>query len=138
MASLTPCKEGQYRSEETNRCRSFATLATSVLKPCAEDQFRNPLTNRCKSIASSEDVALADCGEGRERNPLTNRCRNAVAVSAPAMAFPVESVQDTAAAFAGWWVLGGIGVLALGYAGWEWRREVIAMIARIRTAFSSK
>ena len=138
VASLTPCKEGQYRSEETNRCRSFATLTTSVLKPCAEDQFRNPLTNRCKSIASSEDVALADCGEGRERNPLTNRCRNAVAVSAPAMAFPVESVQDTAAAFAGWWVLGGIGVLALGYAGWEWRREVIAMIARIRTAFSSK
>lgn len=136
--SLAPCKEGQYRSEETNRCRSFATLAASTLKPCADDQFRNPLTNRCKRIASSEDVALADCGEGRERNPVTNRCRNVVSAVTPTAAFPVEPVKDTAAAFAGWWALGGAGVLALVYAGWEWRREVAALIGRIRMVFSGK
>lgn len=136
--SLTPCKEGQYRSEATNRCRSFATLATSSLKPCADDQFRNPLTNRCKSIASSDDVALADCGEGRERNPATNRCRNTVTATAPLAAFPVEPVKDTAAGFAGWWALGGVGALALGYAGWEWRREVAAWAGRIRQALHTK
>lgn len=136
---LAPCKDGQYRSEETSRCRSLATLLTSTVKPCNDDQFRNPLTNRCKKIASADEVALADCGEGRERNPVTNRCRNIVsgAVS-PAAAFAVEPVKDAAEAFVGWWALGGVGALALGYAGWEWRHEVRAGIARIRQAVTFK
>jgi hypothetical protein len=137
-ASLTPCKEGQYRSEETNRCRTLATLLTSTTKPCEDDQFRNPVTNRCKKIASSEEVALADCGEGRERNPTTNRCRNIVSVKAPEVAFAVEPVKDTAAAFAGWWALGGVGALAVGYAGWEWRREMLASLAKMREVFTLK
>ena len=127
---LTPCKEGQYRSEATNRCRSIATLASSV-KPCADDQFRNLLTNRCKSIASADDVALADCGEGRERNPATNRCRNVATAGVSAAAFKVEPIKDTAQAFAGWWALGGVGVLALGYGAWEWRREVASLVRRM-------
>lgn len=137
-STLMPCKDGQYRSEETNRCRLFATLAASAVKPCADDQFRNPLTNRCKSIASSDDAALVDCGEGRERNPVTNRCRNVASAAVSTAAFPVESVEDTATAFAGWWALGGVGVLALGYAGWEWRHEVAEAILRVRAAFTSK
>lgn len=137
-ASLTPCKEGQYRNEETNRCRALATLLTSTTKPCEDDQFRNPLTNRCKKIASSEEVALADCGEGRERNPATNRCRNIVSTVAPEMAFAVEPVKDTAVAFAGWWAMGGVGALAVGYAGWEWRREMLAGIVKIREVFTPK
>lgn len=137
-ASLTPCKEGQYRSEETNRCRALATLLTSTAKPCEDDQFRNPLTNRCKKIASSEEVALADCGEGRERNPTTNRCRNIVSATAPEMAFAVEPVKDTAAAFAGWWALGGVGMLAVGYAGWEWRQELLAGLTKVRDIFAQK
>ena len=136
---LVPCKEGQYRSEETNRCRSLATLLTSTVKQCDDDQFRNPLTNRCKKIASSDEVALADCGEGRERNPVTNRCRNiASGTVSSAAAFAVEPVKDAAEVFVGWWALGGMGALALGYAGWEWRREVLAGIARIREAFTLK
>lgn len=136
---LVPCKEGQYRSEETNRCRSFAALLTSAVKSCNDDQFRNPLTNRCKKIASSDEVALADCGEGRERNPVTNRCRNSASgATVPATAFAVEPIQDAAEVFVGWWAIGGVGALALGYAGWEWRREVLAGIARIREAFIFK
>lgn len=124
-ASLQPCKEGQYRSEETNRCRSIATAAASVLKPCADNQYRNPLTNRCRKIADADEVALADCGEGRERNPTTNRCRNVLAVaSVPKAAFAVEPVRQGAEAFVGWWALGGVVLLALGYAAWEWRVEV--------------
>jgi hypothetical protein len=122
-SALLPCKEGQYRSEETGRCRSIASDAASVLKPCADDQFRNPATNRCKKLASADD--LADCGEGRQRNPATNRCRNVTSSSdVPAAAFAVEPLKDSTTAFVGWWALGGIAVLALGYAGWEWRREV--------------
>lgn len=121
---LVPCREGQYRSEETNRCRSIVSAAASVLKPCADDQFRNPATNRCKKIASSDDIALADCGEGRERNPATNRCRNVKRSVPPAAGFAVEPIRDSASVFIGWWVLGGITLVAVGYAGWEWREEI--------------
>ncbi|MCY1311612.1 hypothetical protein D9M70_619300 [compost metagenome] len=127
-----PCREGQYRSEDTNRCRSIVATVASVLKPCADNQFRNPDSGRCKKIASSDELALADCGEGRERNPETNRCRNIKTVaSIPEVAFAVESVKDTTQAFVGWWALGGIGILALGYGVWEWRRELAVLFGRL-------
>lgn len=131
---LAPCKDGQYRSEETNRCRSIASAAAATLKPCGDDQFRNPLTNRCKKIASAEE--LADCGEGRERNPDTNRCRNIANSTVPGVGFAVQPIKDSAMVFAGWWALGGVGLLALGYAGWEWRREMQAWIRRFISSFS--
>ncbi len=127
---LTPCKDGQYRSEETNRCRSISAVLSSV-KSCDDDQFRNPTTGRCKKIASSDELAVADCGEGRERNPTSGRCRNVAASSVPEASFAVEPVKETGKAFIGWWTLGGVGVLALGYGGWEWRQEVMNMIRKI-------
>lgn len=134
---LAPCKEDQYRSEETNRCRSIATAAASALKPCADNQFRSPLTNRCRTIASSDDPV--DCGEGRERNPTTNRCRNILgATSVPAAGFSVQPVKEGAAAFIGWWALGGVMILALGYAGWEWRREISNTLGVLVSRFSGK
>lgn len=134
-STVTPCKEGQYRSEETNRCRSIA-VAASTAKPCADDQFRNPASGRCKKIASSDEVALADCGEGRERNPATGRCRNVLAKTIPQAAFAVEPIKDTGKAFVGWWILGGVGALALGYAGWEWRREFVGVVGRVSAIFT--
>ncbi len=125
---LAPCKEGQYRSEETNRCRSIAVLV-NALKPCADDQFRNPETNRCKKIASSDD--LPDCGEGRERNPETNRCRNVLAAAMPSAPFAPEKVQSVASGTMGWWALGGASLLAVGYAGWQWRFEMGRLIKKV-------
>lgn len=135
--TLTPCKEGQYRSEETNRCRSIATAAASVLKPCADGQFRNPETNRCKKIASADDIALADCGEGRERNPMTNRCRNIMVSSVPEADFAIEPIKQTASALWGWWALGGVSLLAFGYAGWEWREEIVNILRKVKKFFYS-
>ena len=135
---LVPCREGQYRSEETNRCRSIA-LAASVLRPCRDDQFRNPATNRCKKIASTDDITLADCGEGRERNPLTNRCRNILATTPPPVDFAVEPVVESASVFIGWWVLGGVTLAAISYAGWEWREEIGRAIRKtLRSDSASK
>jgi hypothetical protein len=61
--SLKPCKEGQERNPETNRCRNIKkqTKKTSCkktarqtkkteLKPCKPGQIRNPATNRCKKM----------------------------------------------------------------------------------------
>lgn len=120
-SELTPCKEGQYRSEDTNRCRSVVS-AISSLVPCDEDQERNPLTNRCRSTTTLAS-ALTPCGPGQERNPDTNRCRQ-VTKSVAALAGAVQPVKDDGKSFVGWWALGGVASLALGYAVWEWRREI--------------
>jgi hypothetical protein len=132
---LVPCKEGQYRSEETNRCRSIAAEATA-LAPCDDDEERNPATNRCRKIVSVTNQ-LTPCKEGQERNPETNRCRNVAAAAPPDAAFDVEPVKDVGQSFVGWWALGGVGILALGYAGWEWRQEILAAIRKVGTFFTS-
>lgn len=134
--TLTPCRDGQYRSEETNRCRSVATVAASVLKPCADDQFRNPETNRCKKIASVDE--LADCGEGRERNPETNRCRNVLSSTMPVAGFAPEVITETATSMMGWWVAGGVSLVAVGYGIWQWRFEISRFTKRTASFFTSK
>ncbi len=132
-STLKPCKEGQYRSEETNRCRSIAAAAASVLKPCADDQFRNPETNRCKKIASAEDI-LAPCKTGYERNAETNRCRKVKVANAVAAGYPVQPYHDnTMQGF--WWGIGAVGVVAAGYAAWEWRHEITRVAGAVWRRF---
>lgn len=133
-SSLVPCSEGQYRSEETNRCRSVVS-ALSALVPCDEGQDRNPLTNRCRSTVIAAST-LQPCSEDQERNSETNRCRNTIK-SVPAAAFAIEPIQQTGQAFVGWWALGGVGLLAVGYGAWEWRSEMLGAIRRVTTFLSS-
>lgn len=133
--SLTPCREDQYRSEETNRCRSLASAASTTLAPCAPDQERNPDTNRCRKLATTTNQ-LTPCKEGQERNADTNRCRNVVS-DVPESAFSVEPLLETGKAFTGWWALGGIGALAAGRGAWEWRSEMRAGIHKIGSFFTS-
>lgn len=134
VTALTPCKEGQYRSEETNRCRNIVA-ETATLTPCRDGQYRSEETNRCRNIAAAS-ASLVPCKEGQERNPETNRCRN-VTTSAPDTAFAVEPFKQTAEAFAGWWALGGVGAIAAGYAGFEWRREAMVAIQKLGGFFAS-
>lgn len=124
--SLSSCAAGQYRNAETNRCRAITT-ASSLLVPCAANQERNPLTNRCRSIASAS--ALTPCTANQERNPETNRCRGKT--SGVVADFPVETIARASEATLGWWAFGGVGLLAIGYAGWEWRREALAAIKQV-------
>lgn len=128
--ALTPCGPGQYRSPDTNRCRSIVTTA-SMLSSCGPGEYRNPETNRCKKIQSAES-SLKPCSDGYERNPETNRCRKVLAASTaiPSAGFPVESVGDSARVFTAWWALGGVLFLGLGYAGWEWRYEISGWLKR--------
>jgi hypothetical protein len=154
QAQVLSCPAGKYRNPLTNRCRNIETDA-SVLSTCDSDQYRNPETGRCKKVVSAAAVApckegqyrseetnrcrtistssatLTPCKEGQERSPETNRCRTIRSASVPAAAYAVEPVKDSAKVFIGWWALGGIGVVASAYAGWEWRREVIGAIRRV-------
>lgn len=126
--AVVACKDGQYRSEETNRCRSI-TLGGGTLIPCKENQYRSEETNRCRNLVTLAST-LTPCKDNQYRSEETNRCRTIPLTSVPAAAFAVEPIADTDTAFVGWWVLGGLGVLALGYGAWEWRREVIFGVGR--------
>ena len=96
IEAYPPCPDGQYRDENTHRCRNLPddesgdndqddTDSNSTndqtdengLKPCKEGYYRNPETNRCKKIPTDDDdeSELKPCPDGYYRNPETNRCK---------------------------------------------------------------
>lgn len=128
----TPCAANQYRNPETNRCKSISSSSSTAPKPCAANQYRNSETNRCKSIAAAASQ-LKPCATNQERNPETNRCRNSLASAVPTADFPVEANKgDSENQSLGWIAFVGIGVLAVGYSGWEWRYEIVAMFRKLK------
>ena len=133
-AALVDCGEGKYRSEETGRCRAIP--AASVLAACKLGQYRSEETNRCRNIVAAS--TQKPCKDNQYRSEETNRCRNLTATSVPEAAFAVQPVKDSPMAFMGWWALGGVVLLAIGYAGWEWRREVQTGFARVVSTLSGK
>ena len=134
--TITPCKDGYYRSEETGRCRSIASAVAKTLKPCPEGQFRNSATGRCKKIASTDDIAK-ECPEGFERNPQTKRCRKVKSASIPTVGSAAAEVKQVAGATWGWWVFGGVSLLAVGYGVWQWRWEISQFVRKIRESIKS-
>jgi len=134
--TITPCKDSYYRSEETGRCRSIASAAAKTLKPCPEGQFRNSATGRCKKIASTDDIAK-ECPEGFERNPQTKRCRKIKSANMPTVGSATAEVKQVAGATWGWWVFGGVSLLAVGYGVWQWRWEISQFVRKIREIIKS-
>ena len=134
--TITPCKDGYYRSEETGRCRSIASAAAKTLKPCPEGQFRNSSTGRCKKIASTDDIAK-ECPEGFERNSQTKRCRKIKFANMPTVGSAAAEVKQVAGATWGWWVFGGVSLLAIGYGVWQWRWEISQFVRKIRESIKS-
>lgn len=125
---LKPCKEGQERNPDTNRCRAIAQADSLV--PCKAGQERNPETNRCRAVADTAS-ALVPCDPGEERNSETNRCRKVSAVGEVASA-KVTDVPSSAKNKNSFLVFGLIvGALVL-YAIYEWRSEIAKLFSRIR------
>ena len=124
----TACKDGQYRSEETNRCRNIATDA-KVITPCEVDEERNAETNRCRKIVAASQPS--QCKEGQERNPDTNRCRTVTKM--PNADYGVLGAETKSNG--SWYILaavGGVLLIAIGYAVWEWRDEIGKFIQNVR------
>ena len=120
VGAVTPCKDNQYRSEETNRCRNITSEVKTIV-PCAENEERNLDTNRCRKIVSAATPVA--CKEGQERHPDTNRCRNVTKM--PSADYGILGAQTKNGG--NWYVLvaiGGVLLLALGYAVWEWHDEI--------------
>jgi hypothetical protein len=136
LSALATCDEGSERNPTTNRCRKVTTT-TSTQTPCKEGQVRNPETNRCRSIAS-EVADLIPCNDGYERNPATNRCRKVAVAGSETVKYPVEPYKQGSASNATWWVMGGMGTLAVGYAAWEWREEIGLAGSKLLKAFAPR
>ncbi len=98
----------------------------STLTPCKAGQERNPATNRCRSLLGAS-TQLKPCAAGQERNPDTNRCRKAAITDVPAADFAVKDAKQTGSDFVGWWALGIIAIMAIGYGVWEWRGEIVGL-----------
>jgi hypothetical protein len=134
-STIVACKDGQYRSETTNRCRSIAADAT-IASSCNYNQYRNPDTGRCKLLAATSS-AQTPCNANQERNVDTNRCRN-VSAAIPDAAFAVEPIADTPGSGIEWWAVGGVVLIAIGYAVWEWREEFAQGFHRLNTFFRTR
>lgn len=124
VVTIAPCKDGQYRSEETHRCRNIVSDVVDLV-PCAEGQERNPATNRCRNITTAVlgENDLKPCDIGQERNPETNRCRNIIAAVIPVADYAPEQVDIQQTDYTSWYIIAGLGVVAIGYGAWEWRVE---------------
>lgn len=157
-SSLVPCAPGKERNTLTNRCRNSVNVL-AVVKACASDQFRNPLTNRCKktevsSIAPCKSdqfrnpetnrckklVAMSrlkPCKEGQERNPETNRCRNIAAVGTSGFSKITDIAAPLVKNSASWWLAGATVIGAVGYALFEWRREIATSFIGFKSKFAT-
>jgi hypothetical protein len=129
VSSLKPCAPNQYRSPETNRCRLIATAADEPA-PCKPGQYRNEETNRCRNIVA--ETGPAPCKPGQERNPDTNRCRNTIKM--PDTEYAVLGAQSESSTNGYVWIaVGGVFLLALGYAIWEWHDEIGKFVRKGRS-----
>lgn len=120
-----PCPAGKYRHPETGRCRA---VATTTLTPCKDNQYRSEETNRCRTIVAAS--AVKPCKDNQYRSEATGRCRNLPVAGVPDAAFAVQTIKDTGMVFVGWWALGGVGLLAIGYGVWEWHRDIALVFQR--------
>ena len=134
IETVTACKDGQYRSEETNRCRNIAS-DTKTITPCDEDEERNTETNRCRKIVVATQPA--PCKEGQERSPETNRCRTIAKMSNADYGVLGAETKSNGT----WYVfaaVGGIVLVALGYAVWEWRSEIRKFFRKVRSLLTRR
>lgn len=127
-SELAACADNQYRSEETNRCRLIASTA-SLLQACAANQYRNLETNRCRLLSSAESD-LQPCAVGQERNPETNRCRKVLGSAVSQAGHKLEDTPSSGSTI-GWIAFATVGLLALGYGIWEWRREIAGLFGSV-------
>lgn len=116
---LATCDSDQYRNPETGRCHK---ITPAILVPCKDGQYRSEETNRCRNITTAS--TRKPCKDNQYRSEETGRCRNLPVSSVPDAAFAVQPVKDSGSVFVGWWAIGSIGLVAVGYGIWEWRREL--------------
>lgn len=128
---LTICKPGQERNPETGRCRTVSATGQQ-LAACKAGQYRNPATGRCRALAGGKASATV-CKAGYYRNPATGRCRKSTSKNskAPAAGYAVEPSSNNGQTEIVWWMIGGVAVVAVGYAGWEWRSEIGQWLRRM-------
>ena len=121
------CEEGKYLNPFTGRCKTITTIKAST---CKDGYYLNPDTNRCKKYNNEQST---ECQDGYERNPETNRCRKIRTNTA--QEYPVTPVEennyDNPKIFIATGVIAGLAALGLGYAIYQYRKEIKQFILKI-------
>jgi len=125
-------RAGQFRTPAAGRCRALAG-GKAPAAVCKAGYYRNPATGRCKKLGAANSRQLTPCKPGWERNPSTNRCRKSTSKNskAPAASYAVEPDSNNGQIEIVWWMIGGVAIVAVGYAGWEWRSEIGQWLRRM-------
>lgn len=137
-AATTSCPAGKERNPATNRCRNITTAGAKGLIACQSGQERNPATNRCRNIARVAGATLKPCQPGQVRNPDTNRCRKASTSQAAAITKVEDVDSGSPAQNYRWWIAGLLVLAALGYALYEWRKDIANALHKIRPKIKRK
>ena len=123
-----PCAVGQYRNQETGRCRKVETVVMPAA--CKQTQYRNPETGRCKNIASSGTPT--PCKVGQERSAETGRCRAIKRMTDVDHAPAPKTVESRGGIAWYTWLAVAIIVAGVGaYGAWEWRSEIRTLWGRV-------
>jgi hypothetical protein len=133
-SALKPCAPNQYRHPDTNRCRLVGS-ESSTPTPCDADQERNPETGRCRKIATTTEPT--PCKEGQERNPETNRCRTVKTMTEVDHGV-LGATQSADRSSYVWLAVAALVALALAYAVWEWRYEIVKRWRYLRQLVAPK
>ena len=115
------CPLGKVLNEETGNCVKPTSIAS--VQPCPAGKYRNPETGRCKSATSSTDTK-EPCKEGYERNPETGRCRKVKTNEGADYALVPLTGGSEGSSFIALWSLIALGALGLGFALFQFRREL--------------
>lgn len=133
-APIKPCPSGQYRNQDTNRCRLITPSGNSV-SVCKAGYYRNAETNRCRVIASTTNTPVP-CKEGQQRNPETNRCRTVAKMTTATHDVKGVTTSQEGVRWYFWLGIGGVVLAVLGYVVWEWRYELRALLQKCRRIFA--
>lgn len=130
-----PCRQDQYRSPETGRCRLIETKEGPA--PCQEGSERNEETGRCRKVVVA--AGPTPCKDGYERSAETNRCRKIVKMTKAGHG--LDQQAGAAGNQLSWYYWAGIGLvvaLVAGYGVWEWRQEITSTAVRVRAIFAKR
>ena len=117
------CEEGKVLNKETGNCVKVTAVKTKI---CKDGYYLNPLTGRCKKIQTASEKT---CKEGYYLNPETGRCRKIKENNGADYNVEPENYEEESSFVAIYAVLGVV-LLALGYLGYEFRREILKFFGR--------
>lgn len=119
------CEEGKVINEETGNCVKVTEV---VEKQCEPGQYLNPLTGRCRKNEIEEEKV---CKEGYYFYEPTGRCRRVIENDGAEYSLPNADGKKESS-FVAVYAVAGIVLVGVGYVVYEYRREIVKFLKRLK------